>query len=44
MKIWVVMAKVEELQARSVEMVFTSRAKAERYSEEQDKKRESTLS
>jgi hypothetical protein len=38
MKIWVVMAKVEELQARSVEMVFTSRAKAERYSEEQDKK------
>ena len=38
MKIWVVMAKVEELQARSVEMVFTSRAKAERHSEEQDKK------
>ena len=32
------MAKVEELQARSVEMVFTSRVKAERYSEEQDKK------
>ncbi|MFZ0698355.1 MAG: hypothetical protein WAM88_14575 [Nitrososphaeraceae archaeon] len=38
MKIWVVMDKVEELQARSVEMVFNSRAKAERYSEEQDKK------
>jgi hypothetical protein len=38
MKIWVVMAKVEELQARSIEMVFNSRAKAERYSEEQDKK------
>ena len=38
MKIWVVMAKVEELQARSVEIVFNSRAKAERYSEEQDKK------
>jgi hypothetical protein len=38
MKIWVVMAKVEELQARSVEMVFNSRAKAQRYSEEQDKK------
>jgi hypothetical protein len=38
MKIWVVMAKVEELQARSVEMVFNSRAKAERYSEDQDKK------
>jgi hypothetical protein len=34
----VVIAKVEELQARSVEMVFTSSAKAERYSEEQDKK------
>ena len=32
------MDKVEELQARSVEMVFNSRAKAERYSEEQDKK------
>jgi hypothetical protein len=38
MKIWVVMAKVEKFQARSVEMVFNSRAKAERYSEEQDKK------
>jgi hypothetical protein len=34
MKIWVVMDKVEELQARSIEMVFNSRAKAERYSEE----------
>ena len=32
------MDKVEELQARSVEMVFNSRVKAERYSEEQDKK------
>ena len=31
------MTKVEELQARSVEIVFTSRARAERYSEEQDK-------
>jgi hypothetical protein len=38
MKIWVVMDKVEELQARSVEMVFNSRVKAERYSYEQDKK------
>ena len=38
MKIWVVMDKVEELQARSVEMVFNSRVKAERYSEEEDKK------
>ena len=32
------MDKVEELQARGVEMVFNSRVKAERYSEEQDKK------
>ena len=31
------MAKVEELQARSVEVVFNSRAKAERYSEERQK-------
>jgi hypothetical protein len=43
MKIWAAMAKVEELQARSVEMVFNSRAKAERYSEEQDKKRMDTF-
>ncbi|CAN5181470.1 hypothetical protein BH18THE2_BH18THE2_14780 [soil metagenome] len=32
------MARAEELQARGVEMVFNSRVKAERYSEEQDKK------
>ena len=32
------MDRVEELHARSVEMVFNSRTKAERYSEEQDKK------
>jgi hypothetical protein len=38
MKIWVVMAKVEELQARSVERVFNSKEKAEQYSEDQDKK------
>ena len=37
MKIWVVMAKVEELQARSVERVFNSKEKAEQYSEDQDK-------
>jgi hypothetical protein len=37
MKIWVVMAKVEELQARSVDKVFNSKGKAEKYSEEQDK-------
>jgi hypothetical protein len=29
MKIWVVMAKVEELQARSVDKVFDSKDKAE---------------
>ena len=38
MKIWVGMAKVEELQARSVERVFNSKEKAEQYSEDQDKK------
>jgi hypothetical protein len=38
MKIWVVMAKVEELQARSVERVFISKEKAEQYSEDQDKR------
>jgi hypothetical protein len=37
MKIWVVMAKVEELQARSVDKVFDSKEKAEQYSKEQDK-------
>jgi hypothetical protein len=29
MKIWVVMAKVEELQARAVERIFSSKEKAE---------------
>ena len=37
MKIWVVIANVEELQARS-ERVFNSKEKAEQYSEDQDKK------
>ncbi|HEX5979337.1 MAG TPA: hypothetical protein VFY68_18785 [Nitrososphaeraceae archaeon] len=37
MKIWVVMAKVEELQARCVDKVFDSKEKAEQYSGEQDK-------
>ena len=37
MKIWVVMAKIEELQARGVDKVFDSKEKAEKYSEEQDK-------
>ena len=38
MKIWVVMAKVEELHARAVERIFNSKEKAEQYSKEQDKK------
>lgn len=38
MKIWVVMAKVEELQARSIDKVFDSKEKAEQYSEVQNKK------
>ncbi|HEX6029719.1 MAG TPA: hypothetical protein VFY64_11825 [Nitrososphaeraceae archaeon] len=38
MKIWVVMAKVEELQARSVDKVFNSKEKAEQYSEDQNQK------
>jgi hypothetical protein len=38
MKIWVVMAKVEELQARSIDKVFDSKDKAEQYSEDQNKK------
>jgi hypothetical protein len=37
MKIWVVMAKVEELQARVVERVFDSIEKATQYSEDQYK-------
>jgi hypothetical protein len=38
MKIRVVMAKVEELQARSVDKVFDSKEKAEQYSKDEDKK------
>ena len=38
MKIWVVMAKVEELHARSVKRIFNSKEKAEQYSKEQDNK------
>jgi hypothetical protein len=30
-------AKIEELQARSIDKVFDSKEKAEKYSEEQDK-------
>ena len=38
MKIWVVMAKVEELQARAVERIFNSKEKAEQYSEDQNQR------
>jgi Mg2+ and Co2+ transporter CorA len=37
MKIWVVMAKVEELQARSIDKVFDSKEKAYKYITEQEK-------
>jgi hypothetical protein len=37
MKIWVVIAKVEELKARGVERVFDLVEKAQQYSEELDK-------
>jgi hypothetical protein len=35
MKVWVVLAKVEEIQARSVDKVFDSKEKADRYVKEQ---------
>ena len=38
MKVWVVLAKVEELQARTVDKVFDSREKAEKYIREQEKR------
>jgi hypothetical protein len=37
MKIWVVMAKVEELQASSIDKVFDCKEKAYRYVTEQEK-------
>jgi hypothetical protein len=37
MKIWVVMAKVEEIQARSIDKVFDSKEKAHKYMTEQEK-------
>jgi hypothetical protein len=37
MKIWVVMAKVEEIQARSIDKVFDSKEKAHKYITEQEK-------
>ena len=36
MKIWVVMAKVEELQARSIDKVFDSKERAHKYIREQE--------
>ena len=36
-KIWVVMAKVEEIQARSIDKVFDSKEKAHKYITEQEK-------
>jgi hypothetical protein len=40
MKVWVVLAKVEELQARSVDKIFNSKEKAQKYVAEQEKKSE----
>ena len=37
MKIWVVMAKVEEIQAKSIDKVFDSKEKAHKYIIEQEK-------
>lgn len=37
MKVWIVMAKVQEIEARSVDKVFDSREKAVRYVKEQEK-------
>ena len=37
MNIWVVMAKVEEIQARSIDKVFDSKEKAHKYITEQEK-------
>jgi hypothetical protein len=38
MKVWIVMPKVEEIQARSVDKVFGSKEKAEEYVKEQENK------
>jgi hypothetical protein len=37
MKVWIAMAKVQEIEARSVDKVFDSREKAVRYVKEQEK-------
>jgi hypothetical protein len=38
MKVWIVMAKVQEIEARSVDKVFDSKEKADRYMQEQENK------
>ncbi|HJR48434.1 MAG TPA: hypothetical protein VJ799_09800 [Nitrososphaeraceae archaeon] len=38
MKVWIVMAKVQEIEARSVDKVFDSKEKADRYVQEQENK------
>jgi hypothetical protein len=38
MKVWIVMAKVQEIEARSVDKVFDSKEKADRYVREQENK------
>jgi hypothetical protein len=38
MKVWIVMAKVQEIEARSVNKVFDSKEKADRYVREQENK------
>jgi hypothetical protein len=37
MKVWVVIARIEELQARTVDKVFDSREKPEKYIRQQEK-------
>lgn len=38
MRVWIVMAKVQEIEARSVDKVFDSKEKADRYVREQENK------
>ena len=38
MKVWIVMAKVQEIEARSIDKVFDSKEKADRYVQEQENK------
>jgi hypothetical protein len=36
MRVWIVMAKVQEIEARSIDKVFDSEEKAEKYVREQE--------